>query len=86
MSLNKYRRRTALRKWEDVDEDNEGEDEESKAAVDRVKKYKKAQVVYDDEGGFDARYDRSMEEWNRGYHKVRLPCFFLPWTMCTDRC
>ena len=93
MSLKKYRRRTALRKWEDVDEDNEGEDEESKAAVDRVlKKYDKAQVMDDDEGGgFDARYDRSMKEkmdgWKRGYYKVRLLCFFLPrWTKCVDRC
>ena len=82
--------------WEDDDdddEDDEGEDEESKAAVDRVlKKYEKAQVVDDDEGGgFDAWYDRSMkekmDEWNRGYYKVHLLCFFLPrWTMCADRC
>jgi hypothetical protein len=52
------------RQWEDVDdddEDDEGEDEKSKAAVDRVlKKYEKARVVDDDEGGgFDAQYDRS---------------------------
>jgi 5'-3' exoribonuclease 1 len=70
--------------WEDVDDDDdEGEDEESKAAVDRVlKKYEKAQVMDDDEGGgFDARYDRSMkekmDEWKRGYYKVRLPCFLF---------
>jgi 5'-3' exoribonuclease 1 len=41
--------------------------------VDRVlKKYGKAQVTGDDEGGgFDARYERSvkkkMDEWKRGY-------------------
>ena len=74
--------------WEDVDDDDddvgeeeeEEEEEESKAAVDRVlKKYGKAQVMDDDEGGgFDARYERSlkekMDEWKRGYYKVR---FFL---------
>jgi 5'-3' exoribonuclease 1 len=67
--------------WEDVegdDDNDESEDEESNAAVDRVlKKYGKAQVVDDDEGGgFDARYDQSvkekMDEWKRGYYKVRL--------------
>ena len=69
--------------WEDVEGDDEGEeeeeseDEESNAAVDRVlKKYGKAPVVDDDEGGgFDARYDQSvkekMDEWKRGYYKVR---------------
>lgn len=64
--------------WEDVDDEGEeeDEDEESKAAVDRVlKKYDKAQVMDDDEGGgFDARYERSvkekMDEWKRGYYKV----------------
>jgi 5'-3' exoribonuclease 1 len=74
--------------WENV-----ADDEESKAAVDRaLKKYEKAQAMDDDEdGGFDARYDRSMKEkmdgWKRGYYKVHLLCFFLPrWTMCADRC
>ena len=39
-------------------DDDEGEGEESKAAVDLVlKKYKNAEVMDDDEGGgFDARY------------------------------
>jgi hypothetical protein len=28
-----------------------------------------------------------MDEWNRDYHKVRLPCFFLRrWTRCADQC
>ncbi|GLB40750.1 putative multifunctional protein that exhibits several independent functions at different levels of the cellular processes [Lyophyllum shimeji] len=60
--------------WEDVDE----EDEESRAAIDRVlKKYEKAQVVQDDEGGgFDARYERSMkekmDEWKRAYYRGKL--------------
>lgn len=66
--------------WEDVEEgpDDEEEDEESKAAVDRVlKKYEKADVFDDEEGGgFDARYERSMkekmDEWKRGYYKVRF--------------
>lgn len=61
--------------WEDVD--GEDDDEEGRAAVDRVlKKYEKAQVMDDDDegGGFDARYDRSlkekMDEWKRNYYKV----------------
>ncbi|KAG6840893.1 hypothetical protein C0991_003417 [Blastosporella zonata] len=60
--------------WEDVDE----EDEESKAAVDRVlKKYEKAHVAHDDEGGgFDERHARSvrekMDEWKRGYYQGKL--------------
>jgi 5'-3' exoribonuclease 1 len=68
--------------WEDVDDDDEEEEEEeeeeSKAAVDRVlKKYSKAQVMDDDEGGgFDARYERSlrekMDEWKRSYYKVHF--------------
>lgn len=73
--------------WEDVDgedgkngddDDDEFEDEESRAAVDRVlKKYDKAPVMDDDEdGGFDARHERSikakMDEWKRGYYKVCL--------------
>ena len=72
--------------WEDVDDDEEEEDdEESKAAVDRVlNKYEKAQVMKDDEGGgFDERYDRSMQEkmdeWKRGYYKVCLLCSFDGW-------
>lgn len=63
--------------WEDMEEEEE-EDAESRAAVDRVlKKYEKAHVAEDDEGGgFDARHDRAvnekMDEWKRGYYKVRL--------------
>jgi hypothetical protein len=59
--------------WKDVDE----EDEESRVAVDRVlKKFDKAPVMDDDDGGgFDARYEQSvdnkMAEWKRGYYKVR---------------
>lgn len=59
--------------WEDVDEE---EDEEANSAVDRVlQKYEKAQVMDDDaDGGFDARYERSvrekMDEWKRGYYMV----------------
>lgn len=62
--------------WEDVDEE---EDEESKGAVDRVlKKYEKAAVVEDDEeGDFDVRHERDvqekMDEWKRGYYHVS-PC------------
>lgn len=61
--------------WEDMSEEN-GEDEESRTAVDRVlQKYQKA-PVFDDEadGGFEARYERSikekMDEWKRGYYQV----------------
>ena len=60
--------------WEDED------DEESKAAVDRVlAKFDKLKVQADDkEGDFDARYEQSvkekMDEWKRNYYKVR----FLP--------
>jgi 5'-3' exoribonuclease 1 len=59
--------------WKDMDE----EDDESRAAVDRVlKKFDKAPVMDDDEGGgFDARHEQSignkMAEWKRGYYKVR---------------
>ena len=59
--------------WKDVDE----EDDESRVAVDRVlKKFDKAPVMDDSEGGgFDARYEQSidnkMAEWKRGYYKVR---------------
>ena len=58
--------------WEDE------EDEESRAAVDRVlAKYGKAKVAEDDkEGDFDARHENSikekMDEWKRGYYKVRI--------------
>ncbi|KAL4264437.1 5'-3' exoribonuclease 1 [Pleurotus pulmonarius] len=61
--------------WEDVDEE---EDEEANSAVDRVlQKYEKAQVMDDDaDGGFDARYERSvrekMDEWKRGYYMGKL--------------
>lgn len=57
--------------WEDED------DEESRAAVDRVlQKYEKVKVQEEDkEGDFDARYEMSikekMDEWKRGYYKVR---------------
>lgn len=67
--------------WEDVEE--EEEDEESRAAVDRVlKKYEKAHVAHDDEGGgFDARYESSikekMDEWKRGYYQVSLGFLFF---------
>ncbi|KAK0205111.1 exonuclease II [Desarmillaria ectypa] len=60
--------------WEDVDED----DEESKAAIERIlKKYAKASVMDEDEdGGFDARHERSirekMDEWKRSYYKGKL--------------
>jgi hypothetical protein len=59
--------------WKDMDD----EDDEGRAAVDRVlKKFDKALVMDDDEGGgFDARYEQSidnkMAEWKRGYYKVR---------------
>ncbi|KAG1852740.1 exonuclease II [Suillus subluteus] len=60
--------------WEDVDD----EDEEGRAAVDRVlKKFDKAPVEDDEEGGgFDARHEQSindkMAEWKRGYYKEKL--------------
>lgn len=60
--------------WEDVDE----EDEEGRVAVDRVlKKFDKAPVVDEEEGGgFDARHEQSindkMAEWKRGYYKEKL--------------
>lgn len=63
--------------WEDVSDDGGEEDEESRAAVDRVlRKYKKAPIFDDDaDGGFDARYEWSikekMDEWKRGYYQVR---------------
>ncbi|KAG1836386.1 hypothetical protein C8R48DRAFT_782968 [Suillus tomentosus] len=64
--------------WEDVDE----EDEEGRAAVDRVlKKFDKAPVMDDDEGGgFDARHEQSindkMAEWKRTYYKEKLEISF----------
>ncbi|KAJ7608732.1 exonuclease II [Roridomyces roridus] len=63
--------------WEDVDEDEE-DDEEGREAVERIlKKYEKAHVADDDEdGGFDARHERSvkekMDEWKRGYYQGKL--------------
>lgn len=63
--------------WEDED------DEESRAAVDRVlAKYQKAKVMEEDkDGDFDARYEMSiqdkMDEWKRNYYKVgwqHAPC------------
>lgn len=75
--------------WEDVDaEGEEDDDEESRAAVDRVlKKYEKAHVAHDDEGGgFDARHASSvkekMDEWKRGYYRVSLPSLLI--TMPSD--
>ncbi len=56
--------------WEDED------DEESRAAVNRIlQKYEKAPVMDEDaDGGFDARYEQSvklkMDEWKREYYKV----------------
>lgn len=64
--------------WEDTsaDDEEDADDEESRIAVDRVlTKYEKA-PVFDDEadGGFEARYERSvrekMDEWKRGYYQV----------------
>jgi hypothetical protein len=56
--------------WEDVDDDDDDEDDEGE--------------------GFDARYDQSMkekmDEWNNGYYKLRLPCFFLSFISTTDLC
>ncbi|KAI0707261.1 exonuclease II [Earliella scabrosa] len=58
--------------WEDED------DEEARAAVDRVlNKYEKAKVMEEDkDGDFDARYEMSikekMDEWKRGYYKGKL--------------
>jgi 5'-3' exoribonuclease 1 len=58
-----------------VDEEDE-EEEESRIAVDRVlRKYERAPVLDDDDGGFDARYEQSikekMDEWKRTYYRVR---------------
>ena len=62
---------------DDIDEEWEDEDdEEARAAVDRVlNKYEKAKVMEEDkDGDFDARYEMSikekMDEWKRGYYKV----------------
>ncbi|EDR12633.1 uncharacterized protein LACBIDRAFT_311238 [Laccaria bicolor S238N-H82] len=66
--------------WEDEDE---VEDEESKAAVDRVlKKYEKAPVEdVDADGTFEERYERfvkeKMDEWKRGYYKVGILLLLL---------
>ena len=75
--------------WVDEDEGDE-EDEESRAAVDRVLgKYQKAKVL-DDDGGFDERHERKVEEkmaeWKAAYYQVGfafcmggmlMPVFFL---------
>jgi 5'-3' exoribonuclease 1 len=55
--------------WEDAEDD-----EEAKAAVDRVlKKYEKATVM-DAEGTFDERHERlakeKTDEWKRDYYRV----------------
>jgi 5'-3' exoribonuclease 1 len=61
--------------WEDA-EDAE-DDAEARAAVDRVlRKYEKAPVTDPDaEGSFDERHEKSikdkMDEWKRGYYRVR---------------
>ncbi len=58
--------------WEDAEDDAE-----ARAAVDRVlEKYEKAPVTDPDvEGSFDERHERSvkekMDEWKRGYYRVR---------------
>ncbi|KAL1753974.1 exonuclease II [Schizophyllum commune] len=63
-------------------DDDDLDDEESRAAVDRVlKKYAKAPVHDEDEGGgFDARHDRAMEEkmdeWKRNYYRGKLEIDF----------
>ena len=63
--------------WED---EASGDDDEAKAAADRVmKKYEKAPVVdLDAQGSFDERHERSVKEkmleWKRGYYRVW--CFF----------
>ena len=59
--------------------------------MDRVlKKYAKAPVHDEDEGGgFDARHDRAMEEkmdeWKRGYYKVRFLSLVLRTTALSWR-
>ena len=58
--------------------ESDDDDEEGNAAIVRVLgKYEKAKVMEDDkEGDFDARYELSikekMDEWKRGYYKVRI--------------
>jgi 5'-3' exoribonuclease 1 len=70
--------------WEDVDEADSEEEEESNNAVDRVlKKYETAHVAKtDEEGDFDARHDRALQEkmdqWKREYYKVRGALAALP--------
>jgi 5'-3' exoribonuclease 1 len=56
------------------------EDEESRAAIDRVLgKYEKAKVL-DDEGGFDERHERRVEEkmaeWKASYYQVGFAFHF----------
>ena len=50
--------------------DTEDDEEEAKAAVDRVlKKYEKANVL-DAEGSFDERHERLAKEKKRDYYRV----------------
>ncbi|KIM76749.1 hypothetical protein PILCRDRAFT_91509 [Piloderma croceum F 1598] len=62
--------------WEGVESDNnESENEENNAVIDRVlKKYGKVQV--DEGGGLDAQYNQfvkeKMDEWKKGYYKGKL--------------
>ncbi|KAH7907684.1 exonuclease II [Hygrophoropsis aurantiaca] len=72
--------------WEDVDSEDSADEEESRAAVDRVlKKYLQAPVVGEagnedidgeEQEDFDARHERrvveKMDEWKRGYYKGKL--------------
>ena len=72
-----------------VDEDSE-EDEEANEAVDRVlNKYEKADVVEDEEEDFDTRHERNvqekMDEWKRGYYKVRYVLPFWRWITECER-
>ena len=63
----------------EVDSENEGDDSdsESRGAVDRViKKYEKLAVVdEDEEGGFDERFEKGIQEkmhnWKKQYYQVR---------------
>jgi 5'-3' exoribonuclease 1 len=67
---------------EDDEDDDDDDDEESRAAIDRVLgKYEKAKV-YDDDGGFDERHERRVEEkmaeWKAGYYHVSFAlCIFV---------
>ncbi|KAK2459914.1 hypothetical protein APHAL10511_008114 [Amanita phalloides] len=63
-------------------EDDDGDDAESRAAIDRVlQKYEKAQVMDEDaDGDFDGRYEQlmqeKMDEWKRNYYKGKLEIGF----------